>query len=117
MSRKSFLSAAGIVALAAQGLLFAPARFEFILQSIPDTAQTFLILTLAAISFVLYFIAFKKYSIGSQVDWIFLAIQIGTVIGVFLLLDNSADRGREPGFLLTGAITLLTTYALYTSSK
>jgi len=117
MSRKSFLSAAGIVALAAQGMLFAPARFEFILQSIPDAAQTFLIITLAAISFILYFIAFKKYSIGSQVDWIFLAIQIGTAIGVFLLLNNSASRDRESGFLLTGAITLLTTYALYTSSK
>jgi len=117
MSRKSFLSAAGIVALAAQGMLFAPARFEFILQSIPDAAQTFLIITLAAISFILYFIAFKKYSIGSQVDWIFLAIQIGTVIGVFLLLNTYASRDRESGFLLTGAITLLTTYALYTSSK
>jgi putative nucleotidyltransferase with HDIG domain len=117
MSRKSFLSAAGILSLAAQGVLFAPAGFEFILQSIPGPTQTLLTLTLGAISFILYFITFKKYLSGSQVSWIFLAIQICTVIGVFFLLNDSASRDREAGFRLTGIITLLTTYALYTSSK
>ena len=110
MRRRIFLMSAGILSLAAQAVLFATARFEFI----PGAAQTLVIPILFALSIILYFIILRNYSSGSRTGWIFFAIQALTVISLFFLLYNSASRDREGGLLLTGMITLLTTYALYT---
>lgn len=115
MSRKSFISAAGILSLTAQGLLFAPASPEFILQSIPDAIRSILILTLFTTSSILYLVSLRKYPVESRTDWIFPVIQICTAFGVFFLLDFTSLT-KEYGFLFTGAITLLTIHALYISS-
>lgn len=39
------------------------------------------------------------------------------VLGLFIILDDSNSRARWIGFLVTGTITFLTTYALYSSAQ
>ena len=113
MSRKLFLLTAAIISLAAQGILFAPASFPFI----SSTTQAIVVPALFVGAIILYFFVLKQYPSGSRTDWIFPALQAVTVIGLFLLLNNSGSRVREGGFLLIAVVTLLTTYALYTSSN
>src|SRR6266498_2586832 len=113
MSRKLFLLTAAILSLAAQGILFTPASFPFI----SSTMQIILTPALFVLVIILYFIILKQYPSGSRTDWIFPALQAVTVIGLFLLLNNSGSRVREGGFLLIAVVTLLATYALYTSSN
>jgi putative nucleotidyltransferase with HDIG domain len=113
MSRKTLLVAIGILSLGMQGILFTPARFTFI----AGTTQTILIPALIALIIILDFIVLKRYPRGSRTDWVFPALQILTVLGVFFLLKDSASRLRESGFLLTGLVTILTIYALFDPSN
>ncbi len=113
MSRKLLLLIAAIVSLAAQTILFAAASFPFI----SSTTQTTLVPALFILVIILYFIVLNQYPGGLQTDWIFPALQAVTVIGLFLLLSSSGVQVREGGLLLGVVITMLTTYALYTSSK
>ncbi len=113
MSRKFILIAIEIVSLAAQGILFAPARFIFL----PDTVRSVLTLALFALVISLYFIILKRYRSESQTDWIFPTFHACTVIGLFLLLVDSAPRIREGGFLITSLLSTLTIYALSTAQN
>lgn len=116
MPRKTYIIAAGILSLAAQGLLFAPSGLEFLLKPIPDAVRILLGIILAAGSFVFYFITLKQYPMGSKTDWLFPVIQVCSVGGILFLLAAAA-YAREIGFLLTGFITLLTTVVLYTAPQ
>src|SRR6266498_756996 len=109
MLRKSLLIAIGILLLSVQGMLFAPARLAFI----PSAMQAILIPTLLILIIGLDFIVWKRYASGSRIEWIFPALQVLTILGVFFLLKDSASRVRESGLLVTVAITALTTYALF----
>src|SRR5829696_1636080 len=112
MSRKLSLLVVGVVSLAAQGILFAPARLRFI----PRAEQSILIPVLFILILASYFVILNRYPIRSRSDWIFPALQAWTVIGLFALLDGTEARVQEGGFLLTAVITILTTYALYSAS-
>jgi putative nucleotidyltransferase with HDIG domain len=98
---------AGALSLTAQGLLFAPARFGFI----PGAARIFFFLLFFATSAILYLIFIRNHSSRSRPDWIFPAIQVFTIVGLFYLLRTSGNM--EGGFLLTSLLTILTTYALH----
>lgn len=56
-------------------------------------------------------------SAGRHTSGTLLAIQTVITAGVFFLIENSASRAREAGFLLTGVITILTTYGIFLSIK
>src|SRR5512133_1461619 len=88
MPRKLLLLTAAIISLAAQGVIFAPASFPFI----SSTTQTILVFALLVVAITLYLFALKQYPSASRTDWIFPALQAVTVIGLFLLLNNSDSR-------------------------
>ena len=54
---------------------------------------------------------------GRHTSGTLLAIQTFTTAGIFFLLENDVSRAREAGFILTGIITILTTYGIYLSIK
>jgi HD-GYP domain-containing protein (c-di-GMP phosphodiesterase class II)/putative methionine-R-sulfoxide reductase with GAF domain len=71
---------------------------------------------LFVLALILYVLAVRPRS-NSLRDWIILSIQVITFLGLFFLLKDSASRLRESGLLLTGAVTLLTTFALLLSAS
>jgi putative nucleotidyltransferase with HDIG domain len=107
MPKKSLLIAAGIVSLAAQGILFLHIPFSFITEEV----RTSLILALFTLSILLYYLALRQRG-GSRIHWIFPTLQGFAVLGYFFLLDTFDLHAEESEFLLTGGITLLITYAL-----
>jgi putative nucleotidyltransferase with HDIG domain len=97
-----------IAGVLAQGIAFAPAAFEFILQRLPPWGN----LTFGAILFCLTTLALallvRSDPFGSRTNWILLGIQVVSVFGVFLLQDGFAARAPGALFLFTGALTTLT---------
>ena len=74
---------------------------------------------LFALAMLLFIVEIRSISTNNKLGWrvngTYLATQALVAIGVFLLLDDSAARAREAGFLLSGCITLLTTYGIFLS--
>ena len=111
MSRKLILALAAASSFVAQVLLFMPAR----LALIPGLVRVLSTCLFFAISIVLFLFFLRRFSRATRLDWIFPAIQACAILGLYLL-----DRSLLPGnslfiLLLTGAITLLTTYGLNVS--
>jgi putative nucleotidyltransferase with HDIG domain len=104
-----------ILALLAQGIAFAPTRFEFILQLLPAWGN----LTFGAILFIITTISFafivRSIPFGSRISWTLLTIQVLTVAGIFFLQEGFASRAREAAFLFTGTITALTVFGILTN--
>ena len=103
-----------IPALLAQGLAFAPTRFEYILQILPPWGN----LTFGILLFILTTLSFAYVVhsyFGTRTNWTLLAIQGLTVVGVFFLQGGFASYAREAACLLTGAITTLTVFGILTS--
>ena len=110
MSNKPFLIAAGLLSLAAQGIFFFPSRFDLLSNSV----EVILGFALFALAILAYMFALKRAD-RWQTFWGFPALQAVSVLGLFVLLDNSGSRAEQGGLLLTALITLLTTYALYST--
>ena len=110
----------GVVSLVAQGVLFIPSFFEFILQYLPPWGN----LTFGALIFIVAIFAYvainhrvsPKMSAGRQTSGTLLAIQTFTAAGIFFLLENGASRAPVAGFVISGITTLLTTYGIFVSS-
>jgi len=117
---KILFTIATMVSLVAQGFWFAPARLGFIsqyLSTLGNLIPGIVFLTLA----ILLYVAALRPAVKSKTSTrrtvgVYLGIQIISAIGISLLLDGSASRARETGFILTGLITLLTSYGLYLTS-
>jgi len=96
------------LSLLGQGFIFAPAKLGFLLQNLPTWGN----ITYGAIAFFLSISAaifsIQSRKIGSYHNWILLATQFLTILGIFTLQDGFASRVPEGSFLLTGAITALT---------
>jgi len=111
----------GIVSIIAQGILFIPAFFEFILQYLPSWGN----ITFGAMIFVVVIFSYiavthqfsPRMSPGRFTSGTLLAIQAFTTAGILFLLESDASRAREAGFLLTAMITVLTTYGIFFSIK
>ncbi|HEX5840530.1 MAG TPA: HD domain-containing phosphohydrolase [Anaerolineales bacterium] len=108
MPRNSFLFLAGLLSLAGQILLFAPERFAWALAA----SRFFAILLFTGAGFLHYFYFGQKRD-GWRAHLFFPVIQFFSVTGLFLLVGRSAQEIREGAFLLSGLVTLLTTYPLY----
>jgi len=111
----------GTISLLAQGILFTPAIFEFFLRDLPAWGT----ITIGAILFIIAIFSFiaisnhvsPRASFRRRVNGTLLAIQAFTTAGIFLFLGSFASRGRETGFLLSGIITILTTYGILLSTR
>ena len=113
MHRNFILILATLLSLAAQALLFMPPRLE----NNPEFTRMFLIFLFLTISVTLYLYFVRKNSGLPQLAWILLAIQVITILGLVFLLDGTAADDRAGGFFLAGAVTLLSSYALFSTSK
>ncbi len=117
----TLLIIAGIVSLVAQGVLFIPAFFEFALHLLPPwgniTFGTALFIVVVFSYIAITHRVLPRMSAGRHTSGTLLAIQTVITAGVFFLIENSASRAREAGFLLTGVITILTTYGIFLSIK
>ena len=110
---KIFFGFATILSLFAQGFVFAPLKFTFILHYLPAWGNlTFgALLFVASLILFVFIIRLLKYDLITK--WTLLAIQALTIIGIHFLLNSSASHAREAGFLFTGAITALTTFGIF----
>jgi len=114
ITKKIVLVVSGILSLVAQGLLFAPRLFQFILQGIATSAQPIVAVVIFVVSIILIVVVLRTSQTGSRVHWTFLAIQVLSIPGIFFLMDGFAARAAEAGFFFTGLITILTTFGLFT---
>jgi len=116
---KTLLVFIGIVSLMAQGILFAPVLFEFILKDLPPwgniTFGSILFIGAMFLNIALTHRMSPKNSLGRHASGNLLAIQAFSTAGIFFLLEYSASRAREIGFLLSGIVTVLTTYGVLNS--
>ena len=116
-----FLVLIGLVSLIAQGVLFVPSFFEFILQYLPPWGN----ITFGALIFIASVFAYvavthqvsPKMSTGRQTSGTLLAIQACATAGIFLLLENGASHAPLTGFVISGIITLLTTHGILLASR
>jgi putative nucleotidyltransferase with HDIG domain len=116
MLRSSFrmiiLIAAGTLSLVAQGILFIP------ISKIGSNVT--IGVTLFAFSIFLLIFLISSYSVINGSKWhvngALLATQTFTAIGIYFLLngDGFASSARGAGFLLSGLITALTIYGIFT---
>lgn len=109
---KILLVLATILSLLAQGLVFAPAKLTFILQRLPAWGNLTFGTLLFTLSLLISMLITRSLKFGSRTNWTLLTIQAMTVIGVYFLLDITAARAHEAGFLFTGAITALTVFGI-----
>lgn len=108
MSRKLVPAILVALSLTAQAFLFLPGTALLL-----DTIRVLFASLLFGISLILTFIYIKKYFPEDRLGWVFLTLQACAVLGVFLLLGTSPARSGGEAFLVTGLITILTTYGLY----
>ncbi len=119
LSLRTLLFITALLSIAAQGILFIPDFFQSILRYLPPWGNiTFgsVIFIIAIFSYIAVFHqALPRMSAGRYNSATLLAIQAFATAGVLYLLEYDASRAREAGFLLTGTITILTTYGIFLS--
>jgi len=110
--KMTLLIPATALSLIAQGIAFAPSKFEFILQNLPAWGN----LTSGAILFIasalIFVFALRFMQLGSRTSWILLTTQILTVASFFFLQTGSPSHLPEASFLFTAAITALTVFGV-----
>jgi len=115
------LIAATVVSLLAQGFWFTPGRMEFLLQYLSAAGHIIPSVIFFLLAILLYITAIRTAvqakTTPSRMAWTFLAIQPIAVIGIALLLNVTATRASDAGFIFSGLITLLTAYGLYLISQ
>ena len=111
MLKKPILIMGAVVSVVAQGILFAPARFDFLAWQ----TRTLMISTLLVAAIFMYVANVKKYWPQSPTPWFFIIVQACVVLGLFLLRDAASFSVPDSAFLISSTITLLTTLGLYWS--
>jgi len=119
--RKIILIAAGILSLVAQGILLIPTALEFFLQYFSIWGSIMIGAALFALSIFLFIIVIRSQFTKHIQEWrangMLLATQAFTALGIFFLVDGFASRERGTGFLLSGLVTALTTYGIFTHTS
>lgn len=117
LSRKIYLSTAGILSVLAQGILLIPSRLDIILQYLPPWGSIAIGAALFAVSMLSFFNVIRSITTRDTFGWraneILLAIQTLTVIGLIFILQHAVSPRREAGFLLSSVITALATYGIF----
>ena len=108
---------ATVISLLGQGFWLAPGRFEFILKYLSAVGNIIpggVFLTLAWLLYIqsLRRIRLSQERIKRQTETL-LFIQFIAAVGTLLLLKDLPAETKQTGFLLSGAITLLTSIGLY----
>ena len=115
--RKLILLAAGGLSLIAQSILLIPTTLGFFFPFFNHASRSFVLgAALCAVSVLLFTSViseqFAKYRMTWRTNMILLSTQAFTAICMYLLVDGLAVREQETGFLLSGLITILTTYGM-----
>ncbi|HLO31624.1 MAG TPA: HD domain-containing phosphohydrolase [Anaerolineales bacterium] len=111
--------AAGTLSLIAQGFLLIPAILGFSSQPPGSVWRSIAIgAALFAVSIFLFIVSFSFQFAKHRREWrangVLLATQVLTAVGIYFLLDGVGSDERGTGFLLSGLITALTTYGIFT---
>ena len=116
--KKTLLIAAGVLSLLAQGILLLPKSLGFLLKSFIPGGSVAIGAAFFVFSMILFIIIISRQLAKKRLEWrangILLLTQALTAIGIYLLLDGFAPRERGAGFLLSGLVTVLTTYGIFT---
>ncbi|HSG42123.1 MAG TPA: HD domain-containing phosphohydrolase [Anaerolineales bacterium] len=102
---------AGVLSILAQGLLLLPIDIISRL-SLPDWGSLAAGSTLFAIATIWIVSNIRKLKTGWRGNAHFILNQAVIVVGILLLMDQSASVGRLGGFVLTSLITALTVYGI-----
>jgi putative nucleotidyltransferase with HDIG domain len=116
-TQKIILIATGIVSLIAQSLLLTPTLLGFFLPSLNQTSGRFapgvVLFTFCLLLFGgLISPQFAKNRFEWRTNLMLLITQAFTVIGIYLLVGGLSVREQGTGFLLSGLVTILTTYGI-----
>ena len=115
--QKTLLIVAGGLSLLAQWILYLPTRLDFLLQSFAPRGSVALGAAFFAFSLLLLLMVigrqFADQRLARRPNGILLLTQVLTVIGIYLLSDGFPTGEREAGFLLSGLVTVLTTYGIF----
>src|SRR5688500_8900973 len=119
LATQARLITAGVLSLLAQGILLTPAGLALFPQFLPWGS-----VAIGAILFLfsmgLYILEIRSISMKNSIGWhsngILLLIQAISVIGIFFISGSNASSAGEFGFLLTGIISILTTYLMFPSN-
>src|SRR5215212_3768442 len=119
---KKLLLVAGGLSLTAQAILFIPAMPGLFLQFFPNMWGSFgigMALFLCSLLLVLVFLRtqFVKNRSAWYLNGVLLLTQIFTVIGTFLLLNDSTPYERWIGLLLSSLLTVLTIYGIFSHAN
>jgi len=109
------LLSAALLSLLGQGIAFAPVKFGLLLRLLPNWGNLTIGLILISISAIAFVFCLRSESWNGRSNWILLAIQIATVVGIFFLQNSFASHARESGFLFSSALTLLTLFGILAS--
>ena len=107
MSRKLILVLAAALSLTSQVLLFSPAGLAYL----PGLFLTLLACLFFIASIILFGFYIRKFSRSPLLDWIFPAIQVCVVVGMYFLARNLSSPASTI-LLITVPITFLTIQAL-----
>lgn len=116
--KKTLLVTAGVLSLTAQGILLLPDLQGSHLLSFIPRGQATIGGVFFVFSTVLFLLIISRQFAEKRLEWrantILLLTQTLTAVGIYLLLDGSAQGERDAGFLLSSLVTVLTTYGIFT---
>lgn len=115
-ARTVLLLFATILSLIAQGIWLAPQRFGFLFQYIPASGDLLAGGILVVLAVCMYIISIQSVTRGTHqtgaITGLLITIQLITPAGLLFLRDETGSHPGEDGFILSGAITLLTAFAI-----
>jgi hypothetical protein len=119
--KKTLLLTAGVLSLLAQGMLLLPKVLDATLQSFLPWGSIAIGAAFFAFSIFMFIVLISRQFAKKRLEWransILLLTQALTAIGIYLLLDGFVPGERGAAFLLSGLVTVLTTYGIFTHTS
>jgi putative nucleotidyltransferase with HDIG domain len=116
--KKTLLIAAGISSLLAQAILLFPTSLGLLSPSFLTRGRVALGAAFFVFSMILFISIISRQFTKRRSEWrangVLLLTQVLTAIGIYLLLDGFPSGERGAGLLLSGLVTTLTTFGIYT---
>ncbi len=119
--KKTLLLTAGILSLLAQGMLLLPKVLDATLQSFLPWGSIAIGAAFFGFSIFMFIVLISRQVAKKRLEWransILLLTQALTAIGIYFLLDGFVPAERGAAFLLSGLVTVLTTYGIFTHTS
>lgn len=104
-----------LASLLGQGFALAPRVFAPLLKYLSALGNILPAAVFLFLAFFLYVAAARNLVHARRQIWIFLGIQLVVIIGIILLTLNLDSRAGEAGFILSGFVTLLTVFGIFST--